>query len=69
MKLAEDKGIPLDHLTVADLQTLHPDFSDDVQELWSYEHSAESRDSAGGSSKRRVLEQIAKVRVKCHSLA
>ena len=37
VKLAETKGVPLDRLTVADLQTLHPSFADDVTELWSYE--------------------------------
>jgi argininosuccinate lyase len=57
--------VPLDKLTLADLKTLHSDFEADVDELWSYEHSAESRDSAGGSSRRRVLEQIAKIRTKC----
>ena len=39
-------------------------FSEDVKELWSYEHSAESRDSVGGSSKRRVLEQIASIKLR-----
>jgi len=62
VKLAETKKVPLDQLTVADLQTLYPKdpsvFGSDVEELWSYEHSAESRDSIGGTSKRRVLEQI-----------
>jgi argininosuccinate lyase len=65
VKLAEDKKVPLDHLTLADLKTLHPLFDSDVDKLWSYENSAESRDSAGGSSKRRVLEQISKVKARC----
>ena len=68
VKLAEDKGVPLDSLSLSDLQSLHPGFSDDVSSLWSYEHSAESRDSAGGTSRRRVLEQIVKVRGKCVEL-
>lgn len=68
VKLAEDKGVPLDALTVADLRSLHNGFGDDVAKLWSYEHSAESRDSAGGTSRRRVLEQIAKIRSKCLEL-
>ena len=62
VKLAEDKGVPLDQLSVSDLQSLHPLFGDDVTTLWSYEHSAESRDSIGGTSRRRVLEQIAVVK-------
>ena len=62
VKLAETKGVPLDKLTVSDLQTLHPLFSDDVEALWSYENSAESRDSDGGTSKDKVLQQVNKVR-------
>ncbi|RYY71908.1 hypothetical protein EON63_21365 [archaeon] len=38
VKLAEDKQVPLDHLTVLDLQTLHPAFGEDVVEIWSYEN-------------------------------
>ena len=30
--------------------------------IWSYEKSAESRDTEGGSSRRSVLEQVAKLR-------
>jgi len=62
VKLAETKGVPLNELTLTDLQSLHPSFTADVSALWSYEHSAESRDSVGGTSKRRVLEQIEAVR-------
>ena len=62
MKLAEERGVPLNQLTLQDLQTLHPLFAEDVGAIWSYEHSAESRDSIGGSSRARVLEQIATVR-------
>ena len=65
VKLAETKGVPLDKLTVADLKTLHSLFDDDVEKLWSYENSAESRDSVGGTSKQRVLEQIETIRVRC----
>jgi len=68
VKMAEERGVPLDQLSVDDLRTLHELFSDDVTSLWSYEHSAESRDSAGGSSRRRVLEQIALVRERVEAL-
>jgi len=68
VKLAESKSIPLDQLTVADLQTLHESFDDGVLALWSYEHSAESRDSIGGTSKQRVLEQIQAVKSRVISL-
>ncbi len=62
MKLAETKAIPLNELTLEDLRTLHPLFEADVSQLWSYENSAESRDSDGGTSKAKVLEQIQIVR-------
>lgn len=64
VRLAETKGVPLDKLTLADLQTLHPKFEADVMNIWSYEASAESRNSQGGTSKARVLEQIGLVRAK-----
>jgi hypothetical protein len=31
-------------------------------QVWSFERSAESRDTEGGTSKRSVLEQVAKLR-------
>jgi argininosuccinate lyase len=68
VKLAESKGVPLDKLTVGDLKQLHDKFEDDVEKLWSYENSAESRDSIGGTSKARVLEQIKTVQQRCSAL-
>ena len=68
MKLAETKGVPLDKLTVEDLKTINPAFEADVMQLWSYENSAQSRNSAGGSSKERVLEQIALIRERADSI-
>jgi len=68
VKLAESKGVPLDKLTVGDLKQLHDKFEDDVEKLWSYENSAESRDSIGGTSKARVLEQIRTVQQRCNAL-
>lgn len=37
VKMSEDRGVPLDSLTPADLRTLHSAFEDDVQEVWDYE--------------------------------
>jgi argininosuccinate lyase len=61
VKLAEDRNELLNTLTIEDLQSLHPLFEADVKELWSYEHSAESRYSIGGTAKQAVLDQIATV--------
>jgi argininosuccinate lyase len=62
VKLAEDRGCLLSDLAPADLRTLHPLFADDVAEVWDYERSAETRDTEGGSSRRSVMEQVAKLR-------
>lgn len=35
--MSEDRGVPLDALTPADLRTLHSAFEDDVQDVWNYE--------------------------------
>merc|ERR1712166_74889 len=58
VRLAEDKGVPMSELTVEDLSKLHPLFTDDVVEVWSYDRSVEMKDVAGGTSKRAVLEQV-----------
>ena len=62
VKLSEDRGVPLSSLTVDDLKPLCAAFDADVAEVWSYEKSAESRDTEGGTSRRSVLEQCAKLR-------
>jgi argininosuccinate lyase len=38
VKLAENKGVPLDQLTLVDLKGLHNKFENDVMQLWSYEN-------------------------------
>ena len=48
MKLAEDRECALSDLTVDDLKPLCDKFEADVAEVWSYEKSAESRDTEGG---------------------
>ena len=62
VKLSEDRGVPLSSLTVDDLKPLCAAFESDVDDIWSYEKSAESRDTEGGTSRRSVLEQCAKLR-------
>jgi len=62
VKLAEERKVPLSSLTVRDLKPLCDKFDDDVALVWSYEKSAESRDTEGGTSRRSVLEQCAKLR-------
>jgi len=57
VQLAEQRGCALTDLTLADLQSLHPLFTDDVMSVWDFEAAVERRDSTGGTSKRSVLEQ------------
>lgn len=60
--VAEQRAVELAALTVADLQTLHPAFSEDVMRVWDFEQSVEQRDSTGGTSRRAVLAQIEQLR-------
>ena len=63
VRLAEERGVPLDKLRFEDLRPLHPLFGEDVAErVWSFEASCEARDSEGGTSRRAVLEQVGKMR-------
>lgn len=61
VKMAEDRCCALSDLTVADLQSIHPLFAEDVTDVWDFTRSADARDSEGGASKRSVLEQVAKI--------
>ncbi|PNH05027.1 Argininosuccinate lyase [Tetrabaena socialis] len=62
VKMAEDRGCTLFDLTVADLKTIHPLFTEDVAAVWDFNRSAEMRDTEGGTSKRSVLEQVVKMK-------
>ncbi|MEW5314524.1 MAG: hypothetical protein WDW38_006016 [Sanguina aurantia] len=60
--MAEDRAVPLSSLSLEDLQSIHPLFSEDVALVWDFDRSAEMRDTEGGASKRSVKEQVAKMR-------
>lgn len=62
VKLAEDKGVGLDALTLADMQTVHADITDDVFSVLSVEASVASRQSYGGTAPDQVRAQIARIR-------
>lgn len=62
VRMAEVQAVPLSELTLDDLLTLHHAFEEDVMQVWNFEQSVEQRDAAGGTSRRAVLEQIAKLR-------
>ncbi|KAI8985895.1 argininosuccinate lyase [Pilobolus umbonatus] len=61
VKMAEDRNVSLDTLSVKDLKTLHPAFTDDVSKVWSFETSIENRNAPGGTAKSSVLVQIKKL--------
>lgn len=60
--LAENQGIPMDKLTLAQLQSVDNRFGDDVLEVFDYERSVEMKAAIGGTSRSAVLEQIATLR-------
>jgi argininosuccinate lyase len=58
VKLAEDKGVTLDKLPLADMQTIEPAISQEVFKVLSPEASVNSRMSLGGTAPARVKEQL-----------
>jgi argininosuccinate lyase len=62
VRMAEMQGVALPDLSLEDLLTLHRAFEADVAEVWSFEQSVERRDVSGGTSRRAVEEQIARLR-------
>lgn len=58
VRLAEERNMALSDLSLADLQSLHPAFTADVELVWDFERSTERRDAEGGSSRRAVEEQL-----------
>ncbi|KAG0170219.1 argininosuccinate lyase [Apophysomyces sp. BC1034] len=61
VKMAEDRNVSLHELTVKDLKSLHPSFTEDVASVWSFETSIENRNAPGGTSRSSVQDQIAKL--------
>ena len=58
VKLAEEKGVRLDQLSLADMQTVDPDLTQDVFTVLSLESSVNARMSLGGTAPARVAEQL-----------
>jgi argininosuccinate lyase len=58
VKLAEDKGVRLDQLVLADMRQVEPAISEDVFQVLSLEASVNSRMSLGGTAPARVAEQL-----------
>ncbi len=58
VKLAEEKGVALDALPLAEMQTVEPAISPEVFQVLSLESSVHSRMSLGGTAPARVKEQL-----------
>jgi argininosuccinate lyase len=59
VKLAENKGVTLEQLPIADMQSVEPTITKDVLAVLSLDSSVQSRMSLGGTAPARVKEQIA----------
>ncbi|KAM0396618.1 hypothetical protein ACHAQC_004122 [Fusarium culmorum] len=55
---SEELGIPMDQLSLEQLQAIDSRFPDNIEDVFNYEASVESRNAQGGTSRAGVLEQI-----------
>ena len=58
VKRAEEAGVTLENLPLAEMQKIEPAITNDVFAVLSLEASVNSRESQGGTAPRRVREQI-----------
>jgi argininosuccinate lyase len=59
VRRAEEAGVPLDRLSLKDMQAVEPAIGKDVYDVLTLESSVDSRASFGGTAPDRVREQIA----------
>ena len=64
VKMAEDRKCSMSDLTLEDLKSLHPEFEEDVKDVWDFERSIEQRCSLGGTSRKTVQIQIQQLKEK-----
>ncbi|KAM5511998.1 argininosuccinate lyase [Fusarium oxysporum f. sp. phaseoli] len=55
---SEELGIPMDQLSLEQLQAIDRRFPDNIKDVFNYEASVKSRNAQGGTSRAGVLEQI-----------
>eukprot|EP00557_Chaetoceros_sp_GSL56_P001120 CAMPEP_0176488394 /NCGR_PEP_ID=MMETSP0200_2-20121128/6682_1 /TAXON_ID=947934 /ORGANISM="Chaetoceros sp., Strain GSL56" /LENGTH=468 /DNA_ID=CAMNT_0017885367 /DNA_START=103 /DNA_END=1509 /DNA_ORIENTATION=- len=58
VRLAEERNVSIDTLTLEQLQEIDARFEEDVMKVWDYEASVERKSSIGGTSKASVQKQI-----------
>ncbi|MCK5165812.1 MAG: argininosuccinate lyase [Rhodospirillaceae bacterium] len=57
VKIAEEKGVGLEDLSIDDMQSINPDINKSVFDVLGLENSTKSRTSFGGTAPENVLEQ------------
>lgn len=58
VRLAEERNVSIDTLTLEQLQDIDSRFEEDVMKVWDYEASVERKSSIGGTAKASVQKQI-----------
>jgi argininosuccinate lyase len=62
VRRAEELGVSLKHLSLAEYQAIDPAFTDDVYAVFDFQRSVEARDTEGGTAPTAVQIQIERAR-------
>lgn len=62
VRRAEDLGVPLKELSLAEYQAIHSAFAEDLYEVFDFQRSVEARDTEGGTAPAAVRLQIKRAR-------
>ncbi|TEU17678.1 MAG: argininosuccinate lyase, partial [Anaerolineales bacterium] len=62
VRRAEELGVPLKDLDLAEYQAIHPDFAEDMYAVFDFRRSVETRDAEGGTAPVAVRTQIERAR-------
>jgi len=62
VRRAEELGVSLKHLSLAEYQAIGPTFADDVYAVFDFQRSVEARDTEGGTAPTAVQIQIERAR-------
>jgi argininosuccinate lyase len=62
VRRAEELGVPLKGLSMAEFQAIHPAFAGDVYVVLDFQRSVEARDTEGGTAPNAVRAQIEKAK-------
>ena len=62
IRRAEELGVPLKEISLAEYQAIHPAFDEDVYVVFDFRQSVEARDTEGGTAPSAVRAQIERAR-------